>query len=146
MSTIFKKDIYEFKYVANAYRSNGYIYLVWTGPRSRALCTRWMGRCSITSKNAREKIFSILLVITTILLSIRARFSSFNVVAHKSLKNKLISAIDFHMFSGKPIKVIESNYSMKTWQSWIFILCKIPCAISTLFPKFEAYPSGFFKL
>ena len=104
MFSIFKKYKYEFKYVATAYRSNGYIHLVWTEPSIRALCTRWMGRCSITSKNAGGKIFSSLLVITTILLSIRARFSSFNVVARKFLKNKLISAIGFHMFSGKPIK------------------------------------------
>ena len=86
------------------------------------------------------------MVITTILLFIHARFSSFNMVTHKSLKNKLISAIGFHMFLGKPIKAIGSNCSMKIGQSWLFFPCKIPCAISTLFPKFEAYPSGIFKL
>lgn len=117
-------------------------YIYWTGPPRWASHTRCTGRCSITSQNSSGRIFSGLFVIIRIFYFIWTRLSSLNIIAHKSLKNVLISVIGFQILSCKPLNAMGSNVSMKTWQSWLFIPFNVSCSISTRIPKFEACPSG----
>jgi len=73
------------------YRSNGYIYLYWTGPPSKASSGRWTSRCSITSKNAGGNIFSRLQSIVAIFSFSLATSSIFKILADISRKKSAIS-------------------------------------------------------
>ena len=71
----------------------------WTGPPNSASYGRWIGRCSITSKNDGGKIFSKLQIIKTMFcLRIWTTFFC-KVLEHKSRKNAPIPKIYIYIYT-----------------------------------------------
>jgi len=123
-------------------RSNGYIYLYWTGPPTFSSNGRCMGRCSIESKNYRGNIISSLHSVSTIFVSSLSMWSTFNLMEHISLKKWLISMSASHiLFGNKSWKANGMSVYINTWQSWLFIPYNLHSSILTSLDMFEACPS-----
>jgi len=124
-------------------RLNGYIHLYWTGPPTFASNGRYMGRCSIESKNDGGNIISSLHSVSTIFVSSLSMWSTFNLLEHISLKKWVISMSASHIqFGNKSRKANGMSACINTWQSWLFIPYNLHSSILISLDMFEACPSG----
>jgi len=121
----------------------GYIHLCWTGPPTFASYGKYMGRCSIESKNDGGNIISSLHIISMIFISSRSMWFVYNLLELISLKKWIISVSASHIpFGNKSHYANGMSVCINTWQSWLFILYNLHSSRLTNLDMFEACPLG----
>lgn len=129
------------------YLSKGYIHRYWTGPPSFASFAKWIGKWTMTSKNAGRNTISSLHNMIGISASRTLRSSIVKHLEHRFLKNLPNAIIGSHTSLGnKPRITTEKISCNNTWWSWllkpyIFFSCML-----THLEMFDEKASGTFKL
>jgi len=126
---------------------NGYIYLYWIGPPTFALYGKYIGRCSIKSKNDRGNIISSLHIVSMIFILSRSMWFVCNLLELISQKKWIISVSASHiLFGHKSWYANGMSICINKWQLWLFILCNLYSSILINLDMFEACPLEKYRL